>query len=210
MNFTSTRSFFSLLLFLPRRLAVAGLALFFVGSYGLGAAILGERSRGPVLAMATNIQLFLFLGGVLIGFGLQEIEARWIRNGLLIGVVGWLGVAGLMVSPFVEGAGFPDAVAYGGPALAIVAAAVFGESAGTGRGWISRFAWLGDSSYALYLIHWLVLFHGAWAFTVVGDGPVPVLVTGVFLSLACVAVGIGLNVWIEAPLLKRMRRAVRA
>jgi peptidoglycan/LPS O-acetylase OafA/YrhL len=105
------------------------------------------------LAFWTDPIILEFAAGV--GLGVLRAEGvrlpGWARGGLAI--AGLLGFGLVAVAPDLL-SGVPRTLAYGGPALLLVAAAALGP-AGEERGGPSlRFGTvLGDSSYALYLLH---------------------------------------------------------
>jgi exopolysaccharide production protein ExoZ len=51
----------------------------------------------------------------------------------------------------------PTAITWGGPSALLIAGLVFNESRGVTWSWVRHFAFLGDSSYSLYLIHIMLI-----------------------------------------------------
>lgn len=82
---------------------------------------------------------------------------------------------------------------------------VMAEAAGRCARSVARLAWLGDSSYALYLIHWVILFYGVNLLLAPHSEAGKALVTGGALAGLCVLAGLGLHHGIEAPVIRALR-----
>ncbi|WP_370692848.1 acyltransferase family protein [Methylobacterium sp.] len=183
--------------------AVAWLAAALAGLVALGLTV--PDLPTPLAFWSSPIVLEFALGAGLAlarahGLRLATV-ARW-----ALAVVGFAGLAA---------AGETDAVmrplAYGGPALLLVAAAALGRergpsAAGRGRAGAAVVA-LGDASYALYLIHPFVLRGTREALGRLGlagpVGPWPAL--GLMLVLS-VAAALVVARFVEAPLTRAVRR----
>ena len=146
-----------------------------------------------------------------IGLGLALARAHGLRLSVPVRLV--LAGAGLAA---LAAAGEPDAlwrpVAYGGPALLLVAAAALGRgTVARGRdtgGWAMRaIVALGDASYALYLTHPFVLRGTREAVTRLGLAGVlgPWGLLAVMLVLAAAAALVVARL-VEAPLTRAVRR----
>jgi len=96
------------------------------------------------------------------------------------------------------------------PLMALVIWA-FGQGGGALSGALAGSATLvllGDSSFALYLVH-LPVVHGGLALQDwLDDRALPWLVWAGLVSLASVALSVAVFRWVETPLLKRLRRAI--
>jgi exopolysaccharide production protein ExoZ len=112
------------------------------------------RPQSAIAATYTSPLLLEFLGGLWLG-------RAWVARRLPGAGVGLVLLAGGIAGPALLAAGGHDAdgwrvLAWGGPALLLVAGALCLEASGA----LPRrnpLGWLGDSSYALYLTHGLVI-----------------------------------------------------
>ncbi|MBO9436776.1 acyltransferase [Ruegeria sp. R13_0] len=192
---------FAGLLIFPRSLALTLITIAFPTMIVLG-RLLGAETWGEVAKHLTSPLLIEFLIGVWFGWVLragktpQWATRRWVFP------AGCL-TAGLMLiaSPLLTAQGIPDVVSMGpGSALLV---AVFAVSE---RPWFTNIAWLGESSYALYLIHQLpmiILTVGAPSLFVTGY-----LGFGGAITILCIlalVLAIPLYVFVERPLLAWMK-----
>jgi exopolysaccharide production protein ExoZ len=186
---------FALVLFMPRRLRLAGLSMVFCAFALSGVFYAGSN---PLLLVYTDSVMLEFLAGIFLG-------AAYERNLLPSWRLGWsLSLAGiaLFLIAAVTGTTSPRIVVWGIPAVCLVSGLVAIE---VGRGiWFSRIAaTLGDASYSIYLTHGLVisaLAKGAAALN-------PVL----FVAMCpLVAAAAGVLIWkvLERPLTDGLRRHV--
>lgn len=136
------------LLFLRRQVAVAGLALGFCGLVVVGQIAGFDNQQFGYWA---NPIILEFVAGMLLAL-------LWAGGLRLPGAVRiGLAVAGLAALHFSGAAAEWRVLAYGLPALALVAAAVLGRQTAEpnrAENWLVR---LGDASYAMYLIHPFVI-----------------------------------------------------
>ena len=200
---------FAIFLSFQRTKAVKLLSLFFVLSVGLGIASDIERIH-PIFSVATNFQIFLFLGGVLLGVVALDWKPAICRNRAFLFACFFSSLVGLILAPFLIEKGIPQTFAFGPPSLVLVATVVLLELSGFCPAGIKKLAWLGDSSYALYVIHWFILFHGARLFVSPGTNGGLALAVGSFLVIVCVLVGEFLHHGVEAPMIRSLRRINRA
>lgn len=140
---------FALVLGLPRR-GLGILTIFFVACIASRALI--RPAAGSFLDVVTNSLLLEFLAGAWIarlflsGISLSKQETMPI---ILLGAGAFIG--GLMF----DYTRLPSVIVWGIPSALIVCGFVFAEAALPN--WIKRIAFLGDSSYSLYLIHMLLI-----------------------------------------------------
>lgn len=197
---------FAVLLVLPAPRAVLALSLFFTASVAAGAVL---HPTNAFLEVATNIQLMVFLAGVLIArFVLEARDGRYLVRlhpaWLLI-----LSALGFALSAMAMRRGVPATLALGLPSILVVAAAALAERQGRVPRFVRDWSWLGDSSYALYLAHMLVILHGApWL------GPHGADIAGglwrlAALILASLLAGFALHYWVERPMMGWLRGRLR-
>ncbi len=196
---------FAAALLLPRRAGLGLLGAFFLAGIALGQA--GALGESAPARLAGSPLLLEFLAGIGIALALQRrrLAARLSRPAALRAML-WGALALFLLSPLADRAGLPAVLHMGVPALLLVAWAVFAEAGGRlgpAVRWLSRF---GSGSYALYLIHILVLallLPLAGALADAGGRPLAVLL--LLTALAFLA-GEALHRLLERPLLRVLRR----
>lgn len=196
---------FAAILVLPKRAALVSLTLLFVAAVLLGAV---SPDLGAFFELATNAQLLIFVSGVWIA----HLLGPQTRGG-----PGWsrlpasaplaISLMGFVAAPALNGYGLPMVVTLGLPSIFMVAACVIAETRASAPRVISALAWLGESSYALYLIHSLVLWHGVRWF-----GPPPADNSTLFLRFALLAflsvvASILLHVAVERPVMRWIKKS---
>ncbi len=197
---------FALLLMLPAFRAVVMLTVFFLMSVAAGVFLGGTN---PFLEVATNPQLLVFLAGVLIAWAVL----RGAGGSGLVRVPAWipfmLAVMGFALAPVLHHRGYPATLSLGLPSIALVASAALAEAKGRVPRFVRTWAWLGDSSYALYLVHILVIWHAAKWLGPHGDSLPAGLLKVALLSLLSLAAGLAVHHVFERPLMARLRRQRR-
>jgi exopolysaccharide production protein ExoZ len=182
---------FSMCLFLKPSWRLAGLSLALVGCVAAG--LFYNGSNAIVLRLTEPIFLE-FLAGVLLGVCVQRnlLPSRqwgyWLAG---LAIILLFGLAMISVTQ-------PRLIAWGLPAIMLVAGALILEAAG-GVPHLRLLRLIGDSSYSLYLTHGLVL-------SVLGK----VMVHSWLFSLAGIflATGVGIVFWrlLEMPLTNTLRK----
>jgi exopolysaccharide production protein ExoZ len=187
-----------------RRISQTGalivLAGVFLGAMALGALLSPENE---MFQLITNVLLVEFLAGTAIGWlvATSRLPLRW--GGLILAAAFMLYLGFIVV-------GFDATtrvVTMGVPSFLLVLGVVCLEKRYGARPVIQRLARLGDSSYALYLIHIIaiaLLLRLANALAL-GDVLEPAIVA-LCLAVPLVAVGEFLHRLIELPLLHRLNR----
>jgi exopolysaccharide production protein ExoZ len=190
---------FGLIIFWPRRAAVLGLSVAMVGL-----VVYDQNVSLPTsLALLLSPLLLEFVGGMLIAFAYQEglrVRFPWLlmaAGGAVIGATGFWGFSG------------HRELVWGIPAALIVMGAVSaGEPPVPNR--MSRLlAFIGDTSYALYLTHGIVML------AVRSDAlPIATVVArwpwayaGVLVILS-VAIGAAVHLGVERPITGALRRLI--
>lgn len=203
---------FALVLVLPAAPAVVTLATVFLASVAAG-AIAGESLRGvsPLLDLATNVQLLVFLAGVLIARAVlrgEGVGARALaRVPPLVPLA--MAVLGFAIAPVLHHGGHPATLTLGLPSIALVAWAALAEAQGRVPRAVRAWSWLGDSSYALYLVHILVMWHAAAWLGPHGDSLPAGLLAVALLVLLSLAAGLAIHHVFERPLMAWLRRRRR-
>jgi peptidoglycan/LPS O-acetylase OafA/YrhL len=195
---------FALVMFLPMRWAVYGIAVAFACLVAIGALV--PSAPGVVIFWTHPIILEFVMGAFIAMAYLHEWR-------LPIGLAALLFAAGLCGFALTVMAG-PDAhgpwrpLLWGLPAAAIVAAAVCkGETAAPAGRVMIFFVALGDASYALYLLHPMVI----RVLRLIWDrfGLSVSVTPWIFIALGFVLVvpiSMIIHVWIEKPMTKSARR----
>ncbi|MEZ0171855.1 acyltransferase family protein [Microvirga sp. TS319] len=141
---------FSIAIVLPRRFAICGLILVLVGIVAAGRT----RAGADAITFLSQPIILNFVFGLGIGLAYKEgLRLPWPIAAAMIGIAVFV--------YFVQiGDGYPSKweriYAYGVPAALIVVGATLGTF-GPPPMWLRPLAVLGDSSYALYLLHTLVI-----------------------------------------------------
>ena len=190
---------FAGVLALSARRALAVLSALMVGLVALGAlgAPTGEAAR-----LATNPLLLEFLAGAVIG--LYFMEGGRLPKPLALIALG-AGTAAILATAFVSG-DLPLLIVWGGPSVLIVAGTVGLDVAGRFPSRLGRLTPLGDSSYALYLVHAVIL---PPMTLMIGSnfetGAIGCFVIASALTVLCIAAGHLVHRTVERPLLDLCR-----
>lgn len=132
-----------------RSRAIVILSLFFMTSIVLGTVL---NPSNAALKLITSHLLVEFIAGGAIG--ILYLSSHTISRRLTtISIV--VAIAGFATSVSAIGS-IPSALAWGGPSALLIIGLVMAEKSGRLPVLIRRTAWLGNSSYLLYLIHTLV------------------------------------------------------
>jgi exopolysaccharide production protein ExoZ len=189
------------------RRAVPVLLLAFVAAW-IGRVYFGW----PVLRFLGNPIILDFLFGVLIAarWKPERVRPLWYGGSMLL-----LGFAGLYVfclptgqenASFVMDAteSLPRVLHWGIPAALVVSGALALEPH-LQRNWADRLVFLGDASYAVYLIHWPLLVLASWLLVFTGVRQTFWLAPPLFVI--GIAAGVAAHRFIEVPLAHAMRNA---
>ncbi|WP_298963006.1 acyltransferase [uncultured Methylobacterium sp.] len=183
---------FALALPWPRRRAVAAVAA------GLVALVVATRLVGglptPLAFWGDPIVLEFAVG---LGLGLLRAEGLHLPGAVRAA----LAAGGLALLALAGDTTLPRALAWGGPAALLVAAAALGRREPEGR-LVRAASHLGDASYALYLVHPFVV-RAVGVAGAVGPG-LPLLVAAM-IGLSC-AVALAVHRLVERPLDRALRR----
>jgi exopolysaccharide production protein ExoZ len=193
---------FAAFIVFPRRAAVIGLGFFLAGFVYFGsAAFLPEP-----LAYFSNSTLLEFLFGMAVGLAYREGISCPPQLAWLIGAVGLTVLGATAISD--RAMIFRREIMWGGASALIVIAALWAIELARPGGRLWRFLVLiGNASYALYLLHGVVMLMPRTQFL---DGAVwlyqwPWLYVA-FLVSASVAVAVAVHLLIENPMTNRLRR----
>lgn len=124
----------------------------------------------------------------------------YLASGLAVSVLLFL------LAPRLKRFGAPDIAVFGVPSILLVIVAVAADRALAIRGAVARFAWLGDSSYAIYLVHVLVIQLFLPVVQSQVSGWISLFLATMLAIFASVAIGVVLHLWVEAPLLIYLRQ----
>jgi len=202
---------FGLILFLPRTLGIWVISVFFIGSVIIGRST-GMYTWNAVFEQMAKPVLLEFLAGIYIAMIVASPRLRplwhheWVAKALF-----WSGLVGLALVPFVKPYNVPDIIMLGVPATLIVAWAVVREKLGNTPIIVRKLAFLGDSSYSLYLIHILVMSQMQpllWWFTKRGLTSDVTLI--IAMTITSILVSLALHYWLEKPVHRLVRRALLA
>jgi exopolysaccharide production protein ExoZ len=173
-----------------RRLALV------VGALGL-ITLTGLVIR-PLFPLFANPMMLEFAAGVLLARFAED--GRWPSRGMGWSLIG----LGLVVFAMLRVLGIHSDIGrwflWGAPAVVIIAGALAVEASGR----LPRSAILkrlGDASYAIYLCHWPII---AIAAKLAGERQPWLFVPTV--TLAAMMAGLAVHVWVEAPLIRLLRR----
>lgn len=194
---------FAVALTLRRHLAIAFLISLFM--VAIVSAIVSPSAK-QVLGIAGNPLLLEFLAGGAIGLAyLADFRLpTYAGFPLLI-----LGIAGLAAGLPMHGEHYPSVLAFGVPCVPILLGMIALEPRLQGR-WMSRLAYLGDSSYFLYLVHVLLIHLMFLPFMSAGFDPsADLLLLPVPIALLCTVIGAIGHQKIERPLLHVVGKITR-
>lgn len=205
---------FSLFLLVPQRYWLAGLSIW-SGVLVLAEHLWPATATNPVYALIVNPLTFEFLSGCLVA----ELHLRGLRRGAKVALVGGiLAMLGIWLAHFhiTNGAelGSARVLVFGIPFAFILYGCVALNQSLTGHK-LSLLALIGDASYAIYLSHFLIISliargssyllprlvfstNGSWdnfAYCAIAFG-------------ASIALGLGLHLLIERPLLRYLHRTL--
>lgn len=180
------------------------LSIFFLSSISVREML---PYSNPFIDMATNSLLIEFLIGAWTAYFV--ISGSKISNRLADGV-GVFGLLGFVCGSIAGYSNFPPVVAWGIPSAAIVIGLVFRENNDALPRIIRDYAFLGDSSYSLYLLHVLLLKILMSAFVFM---PAPHIIGRsalyVFVSVVCCVVAMAAYDRVEKRLVESLRRRAR-
>ena len=189
------------------RRAVPGLLLAFSVAW-IGRVYLGW----PVLRFLGNPIILDFLFGVLIAARWKPESVRPLWHGGSIMLLGFAGLYVFCLPAGQENAGLvmdateslPRVLCWGIPAALLVSGALALEPY-LKRTWADRLVFLGDASYAVYLIHWPLLVVASWLLIDAGARQTLWLVPPLFFI--GIAAGVAAHRFVELPLTHAMRSA---
>ena len=142
---------FSVVMLLSFRAGIAILTTVFVVLVGIGSFL---ENDNPILKLVTNSLLLEFLFGVWVGIFVTYGPPvhRRIANVFLV-----LAFLGFSVGFFVGFFRYPSVIMWGIPSALLIAGVVLQERNGAAPKFVTKFAFFGDSSYSLYLLHVIVI-----------------------------------------------------
>lgn len=159
---------------------------------------------GPLLQFIGSPLIAEFLAGVLIARAPRSALAAWLAGAAAVAALGALAVSGyqgVATAPAFAGSGdWRRVLVYGGPAALLVYSAVQLDL--RGRVW-RALAYLGDASYAAYLVHVLVLVLVPAALM----GPALAPAAAALFGLSWLA-AVGLHEGVEKPMQAALKRAL--
>ncbi len=185
-----------------------GLSLTFIILVGTG-QLLGVTAANPTLAVVTNVLLLEFIAGAWIAQVLLNAPAlpRWLGWAAVL-----LGLAGFALSIVIGYNTLPSVLIWGIPSILLVFGLPVLEQQGVGRRFFPRFAAAGDASYALYLVHPVLIPPAARYLLpdsmMFGLGTLSVLLLVTYAALFWLSLWI--NRQIEKPLLRVTRHFISA
>jgi len=189
------------------RRAVPVLLLAFVAAW-IGRVYFGW----PVLRFLGNPIILDFLFGVLIAarWKSERVRPLWYGSSMLL--LGFAGLYAFCLPTGQENASFvmdateslPRVLCWGIPAALIVSGALALEPH-LQRNWADRLVFLGDASYAIYVIHWPLLVLASWLLVFTGVRQTFWLAPPLFVI--GIAAGVAAHCFIEVPLAHAMRNA---
>ena len=168
----------------------------------------------PVLQFLGNPIILDFLFGVLIAarWKPERVRPLWYGGSMLS--LGFVGLYVFCLPTGQENARFvmdateslPRVLCWGMPAALIVSGALALEPH-LKKNWAEPFVFLGDASYAVYLIHWPLLVAVSWL--LVGTGARESFWLAPPLFVIAIAAGAAAHRFVELPLAQAMRNAAR-
>lgn len=203
---------FACLLILPRKFLMPSLIIW-CGLTFLHYAVLGPVDETEALRKLITSPLTLeFIGGALIACLLvkQQVLPRHFAWGVFWTGLIWVGLAMTLNIRFMaEDHHFTRTIIYGPAMLALV----WGSTALALNGGFRVPVWLirvGDWSYALYLIHYIVLIGLKRVLTQIGWGEAGGLLAILIFGLTAIALSLmaawGLHVFLEKPIIRFFRK----
>ena len=178
------------------------LSFWFLASIAAGQII---GLEGPLSGLWTNTLLLEFLFGAWTG---ALFLAGWRigeRTAILLLGLAALGFAGSLV---VDYRTVPTVVVWGLPSALLVGSLVGRELNGGAPRWIRKYAFLGDGSYSLYLMHAIVIELVFLAASALGATTSAALLWALIAVCTSVFVGMAVYRLIEYPLLSALRRTL--
>ncbi|MCZ8100879.1 MAG: acyltransferase [Burkholderiales bacterium] len=125
------------------------LSLFFAISIILGSVL--NPAHAGLKVMTSHLLVEFIVGGAI---GILYLSSHTITKPLAQALI-LAAIGGFAASVSAIDA-IPSALAWGGPSALLIIGLVMAEKSGSLPAWIGKAAWLGNSSYLLYLIHTLV------------------------------------------------------
>ena len=161
-----------------------------------GMVCLGQLAdwQSPFMQIWASPLLLEFLAGLV----LSQIAFAGVRSGaaaLVLSFVGFAFAAGIG-----EQSGLLRIASWGVPAVLLVAGCVWIERAGGWPiAWLKPFEIIGDASYALYLLHGLVI---SVVYKIIAPGPA----AGIVVVFAALAVSVAAHLLFEKPVIRLLRK----
>ncbi|MEM8935001.1 MAG: acyltransferase [Pseudomonadota bacterium] len=191
---------FALILPFAMMRGLVGLSCFFVVSVALGFLIPFENATTSTIF---NTLLLEFVFGMWVGWLILYADKKWER--LAVWAIA-AGVLGFAIGIAIDFNRLPTAIAWGGPSALIIFGIAMLERGGKLPKFFERTAWLGDSSYSLYLVHAMLIGHVVSLLKALGlVTAVPAIFSVILLIPIMVIIGILAFEWIEKPLIGRLR-----
>ncbi len=204
---------FALLLLLPRKILTLGLAAWAVLTLGHYLAFGAVEVSKPVWKLMTSPLTLEFIGGALIAklvLGKIKIHKDLAWPILIVGIIWVFFAMSFNIRFQAEDHHFVRAVIYGPAMMAIVWASTALMLAGSLKipTWLAR---LGDWSYSLYLIHYIVLIAMKRILRMTGldnlSGVMPILIFGILAFILSLAAAAILHHVFEKPIIRLIRRS---
>lgn len=179
---------------------IAAMTLFFLGSVVVGIFI---NSPNPYFALMTNTLLLEFLSGVWIAYILSGNNqgnnrfAPWIIACAILSYAGGL---------LMDYARYPSAVIWGLPSALLLIGMVLLEKANKLPALMRNLAFLGDSSYVLYLAHIVLIDLFIDHIWTSADSSVAIIAFCMASTLACCVLAHLVHSNVERPLMEFLRR----
>jgi exopolysaccharide production protein ExoZ len=189
------------------RRAVPVLLLAFAGAW-----IARVHLGWPALRFLGNPIILDFLFGVLIAACWKPERVRPLWHGCSLLLLGFAGLYFFCLPAGQENAGLvmdaseslPRVLRWGIPAALVVTGALALEPH-LKRNWADPLVFLGDASYAVYLVHWPLLVIASWL--LVGTGVRQTFWLAPPLFVIAIAAGVAAHRFVEMPLTHAMRNA---
>ena len=179
------------------------MTLFFLASVAVGLKL---HSDSWGLQLVTNSLLIEFLGGAWIAY-LFVSKARLsatLSNALVL-----LAFAAFTASLAFGYNRLPTILTLGVPSALLIAGSVFKERGGNLPAFVQRYSFLGDSSYSLYLIHFLLISLLLRAFFPMFSNPEYPFAVCLLLTALCIVIAIVLYELVERRVVSSLQAMVR-